>query len=302
MPTLRIRTFAVVAVVLALVVAACSSGGGSRKGTPIVVGSANFTESALVAEIYAQALEDAEFPVVRKFNVGTREIYAAALEAGELLLVPEYTGSALTHLGGDATSDVEATWRALQAAWAPKGVSVLQPAAAQDKNGFVVTKATAETLGVTRVSDLAASNGTLSLGGPPECPERAFCLVGLQDVYGLTFASFRPLDAGGSLTVTALKEGEIDVGMLFTTDGVIAAEGFVLLEDDKGLQPAENVVPAIATSILDEYGDDLATVLNGVSAKLTTEALTEMNRLVGYVGDDPVQVATNWLTTVGLIG
>lgn len=302
MSPLPTRVLGVLSVVVALLVAACSSSGGSREGATIVIGSANFAESALVAEIYAQALEHAGFPVVRKFNVGTREIYAAALEAGELVLVPEYTGSALTHLGGDATSDVGATWEALRTAWAPRGVSVLEPAAAQDKNGFVVTRETADALDLARVSDLAASNGTLSLGGPPECPERAFCLMGLQDVYGLTFASFRPLDAGGSLTVTALKEGEIDVGMLFTTDGVIAAEGFVLLEDDKGLQPTENVVPAIATSILDEYGDDLANVLNGVSAKLTTEDLTEMNRLVGYVGDDPVQVATNWLTNVGLIG
>jgi len=289
-------------IAVALVATACSSGDGSQDGTTIVIGSANFGESELIAEIYAQALEAKGFTVERKFNVGTRDVYAPALESGELHLVPEYVGSALTYLGGDATSDVEMTTDALRAAWAPKGISVLDPAPAQDKNGFVVTKETANSLGAVNVSDLSAVNGSLILGGPPECPDRAFCLIGLQDTYGLTFASFRPLDAGGSLTVTALKEGEIDVGLLFTTDGAIAAEGFVLLNDDKGLQPAESVVPAIATAIVAEYGDEIEVVLNAVSAKLTTEGLTEMNRLVGYVGDDPVQVATNWLKDNGLVG
>lgn len=298
----RNRAIGAVLMAVALVATACSSGDDSQDGTTIVIGSANFGESELVAEIYAQALEAKGFTVERKFSVGSREIYAAALEAGELHLVPEYIGSALTYLGGEASSDVVATTEALRTAWAPAGISVLEPAPAQDKNGFVVTKETADSLGAVNVSDLAAANGSLVLGGPPECPDRPFCLIGLEDTYGLTFASFRPLDAGGSLTVTALKEGEIDVGLLFTTDGVIAAEGFVLLADDMGLQPAESIVPAIATSIVDEYGSDLEDVLNAVSAALTTEGLTEMNRLVGYVGDDPVQVATNWLQEVGLVG
>ncbi len=301
MRMLRNRAIGAMLIAVALVAAACSSGDDSQDGTTIVIGSANFTESELIAEIYAQALEAKGFSVDRKFNVGTRDVYAPALEAGELHLVPEYVGSALTYLGGEASSDVEATTDALRAAWAPKGLSVLEPAPAQDKNGFVVTKTTADSLGAANVSDLTAGNGSLILGGPPECPDRAFCLIGLQETYGLTFATFRPLDTGGSLTVTALKEGEIDVGLLFTTDGVIAAEGFVLLNDDKGLQPAESVVPVIATSIVEEYGDEIETVLNAVSAKLTTEGLTEMNRLVGYVGDDPVQVATNWLKDVGLV-
>lgn len=302
MRILRNRAIGAMFIAVALVASACSSGGGSQDGTTIVIGSANFGESELIAEIYAQALEDAGFSVVRKFNVGTRATYAPALESGELHLVPEYIGSALTYLGGEPSSDVATTTEALRAAWAPKGISVLEPAPAQDKNGFALTKEMADTLGASKVSDLAAANGTLNLGGPPECPDRPFCLIGLQETYGLTFASFRPLDAGGPLTVTALKEGEIDVGLLFTTDGVIAAEGFVLLDDDKGLQPAESVIPAIATSIVEEYGSDLEKVLNDVSAKLTTEGLTEMNRLVGYVGDDPVQVATNWLKEVGLVG
>jgi osmoprotectant transport system substrate-binding protein len=180
-------------------------------------------------------------------------------------------------------------------------VTVLEPASAQDKNGFVVTADTASELGLAKVSDLSVANGTLILGGPPECPEREFCQIGLESVYGLSFAEFKPLDAGGALTVTALKGGEIDVALLFTTDGVITAEGFVLLEDDKGLQPAENLIPAVLQTVADEYGSALADPLNQVSAALTTDDLTLMNQKVGYDGEDLVAVATAWLKDNGLI-
>lgn len=301
MRTIRKRTIGAMIIAVALVATACSSGGGSKDGSTIVIGSAGFSESALVAEMYAQVLEADGYNVERKFNLGSREIYATALESGEIHLVPEYTGSALTYKGGTATSDVEATASELRTVWAQDGITVLDPAQAQDKNGFVVTKAMADANGLATVSDLTKLNGSLALGGPPECPDRPFCLLGLQETYGLVFAEFKPLDAGGSLTVTALKEGEIDVALLFTTDGVIVAEGFVLLEDDQGLQPAENIVPAIAMSIVDEYGEDLTSVLNALSAKLTTEALTELNRRVSYEGEDPVAVAKEWLDSVGLL-
>lgn len=297
----RKRAIGAMLLAVALLAAACSSGGGSKDGTTIVIGSASFGESELIAEMYAQVLEADGYQVERKFNLGSREIYATALESGEIHLVPEYTGSALTYLGGEASNDVEATAAALRSTWAERGISVLVASAAQDKNGFVVTRAFADSNGLATVSDLTSLNGSLALGGPPECPDRPFCLLGLQDTYGLVFAEFRPLDAGGPLTVTALKEGQIDVGLLFTTDGVIAAEDFVLLEDDEGLQPAENIVPALATAMVDEYGGDLTDVLDRFSAELTTEALTELNRLVGYVGEDPVEVATQWLESVGLL-
>lgn len=301
MRILRTRAIGAMLLAVALLAAACSSGGGSRDGTTIVIGSASFDESELIAEMYAQVLEADGYSVERKFGLGSREIYAAALESGEIHLVPEFTGSALTYLGGEASNDVEATASALRSSWADRGISVLAPAPAQDKNGFVVTREFATANGLTKVSDLTNLNGSLALGGPPECPERPFCLPGLQKTYGLVFAEFRPLDAGGPLTVTALKEGEIDVGLLFTADGVIAAEDFVLLEDDQGLQPAENIVPALSTDLIDEYGSNLAEVLDALSAELTTAALIELNRLVGYVGEDPVEVATEWLESVGLL-
>ncbi|MCB1246098.1 MAG: ABC transporter substrate-binding protein, partial [Acidimicrobiia bacterium] len=205
------------------------------------------------------------------------------------------------YLGGTPTSDTDQTTADLRSAWEENGVTVLDPAPAQDKNGFVVTADTAAEYGLSTVSDLAKADGALVLGGPPECPEREFCLMGLESVYGLTFAEFKPLDVGGSLTVEALAGDQIDVGLLFTTDGVITSRGFVLLDDDKGLQPAENIIPAVLKSVADEYGSNLADVLNAVSAVLTTEDLTLMNQRVGYDGEDLVTVATEWLKDNGLV-
>jgi osmoprotectant transport system substrate-binding protein len=284
-------------VALALLAAACGSGedSGTKEGPTITVGSANFPENALVAEIYAQVLENDGYPVERNLNIGQREVYAPALESGELDLVPEYVGTALSVVfGGSPTADSEATTEALREAWAPAGISVLDPAPAQDKNGVVVRQDTADELDLSEVSDLV-DHPDLVLGGPPECPEREFCLIGLTEVYGLSFADFKPLDSGGPLTVAALEGGEIDVAILFTSDGVIAAKGFVLLEDDEGLQPAENLTPVIRTEMLDAYGDDLADLLNDISAELTTEELSEMNRRIGIDGDDPDQVAADWI-------
>jgi osmoprotectant transport system substrate-binding protein len=291
-------------VAFALIAAACGSGddGGTIEGPTITIGSANFSENALVAEIYAQALESEGYQVERKLNIGNREIYAPALEAGELDLIPEYIGTMLTFLGGTASPDSAETHAALQAAWESKGIEVLDFAPAQDKNGFVVTRATAESLGLAKVSDLAAHNGTLVLGGPPECPEREFCLKGLESVYGLSFAEFRPLDVGGPITVAALEGNEIQVGLMFTSDGTIVAKDFVLLEDDKGLQPAENLAPAVRSEIIEAYGDKFAETLKKVSSKLTTAELTAMNKLVGIDGQDPEQVATDWLKAMGVTG
>jgi osmoprotectant transport system substrate-binding protein len=282
-------------VALALLAAACGSGEDAIiDGPTITIGSANFSENALVAEIYAQVLEGEGYSVDRNLNVGARDVYAVALESGELDLVPEYVGTALSFLGGSPTSDSDATAQALRDAWAGAGIAVLEPAQAQDKNGIVVRQDTADALGLGKISDLA-DHTDLVFGGPPECPEREFCMIGLTDVYGLNFAEFKPLDVGGALTVAALEEDAIQVGLLFTSDGVIAAKGFVLLEDDKGLQPAENLTPVIRQEIIDAYGDNLVDALNKVSGELTTAELSEMNRRIGIDGDDPEQVASDWI-------
>lgn len=136
---------------------------------------------------------------------------------------------------------------------------------------------------------------TYVLGGPPECPERPFCQQGLEETYGLVFSDFRALDAGGPLTVAALENGDIQVGLLFTTDGNIAAKGWVLLEDDEGLQPSDNVTPVVNDAIATEYGEDLASLLDEISAKLTTETLTELNQKVTVDLEDAADVAQAWV-------
>jgi len=295
------RSRAVGATVLALVLvtAACSSGDDAKDGPTITVGSTNFGEQLILGEIYASVLEDAGYPVERAFNLGSREVVNPALKSGDIDLLAEYTGTLLTFEGGAPTTDSAATHAALQSQIAGSGLVALAFSPAQDKNGFVVTAETAQTLGVSKVSDLAQHNGTLTLGGPPECPERELCLPGLQSVYGLDFAGFEPLDVGGALTVAALEGGEIDVALLFTSDGVIAAKGFVLLEDDGNLQPAENIVPVTTSEIIDAYGSDLRDLLDSVSAKITTAELSELNKRYTLDAEDPETLAGEWLEANG---
>lgn len=291
-------------VAFALAAAACGSGddaSGPKEGPTIVVGSFSFGESVILAQIYGQALQTAGYPIdLSKLEAGSREIVKPALESGEIDFVPEYVGSALeVGFGGEPTSDTDATAKALADAFAGSGVAVLDPAPAQDKNGIVVTAALADELGLENTSDLADHAADLVFGGPPECPTRPRCLIGLGDTYGLVFAEFKALDVGGPLTVAALEGGEIDVALLFTTDGVIGDKGFVLLEDDKGLQPAENIIPVIRQEMLDAYGDSLAKRINDVSSRITTEELTEMNRRFGFDRVDADVVAREWLDANG---
>lgn len=302
---IRSRVVGAALIALALVVSACGdddgSGGDTKAGPTITVGSTNFGEQLILGEIYAQVLEANGYPVARAFNLGSREVVNPALKSGEIDLLAEYTGTLLTFEGGTPTTDSGETHAALVAALADDGLVVLAYAPAQDKNGIVVTAETAATLGLSKVSDLAAHNGTLVFGGPPECPNREFCLIGLQTVYGLDFATFRPLDVGGPLTVTALEGGEIDVALLFTSDGVIAAKGFVLLEDDRNLQPADNIVPVTTKEIVDAYGAEFRALLDSVSAKITTAELTELNKRYGIDAEDADDLARAWLQANGFL-
>ena len=296
----RNRALGATLVALALVAAACGSGEDSdTEGPTIVVGSTNFGEQEILGEIFAQALENAGYPVETKFQLGARDVVNPALKDGQIDLMVEYTGTLLTFEGGTSTTDSAGTHADLVANLAGKGITVLDYAPAQDKNGFVVTADTAAEYGLSKVSDLAAQNGNLVLGGPPECPERDFCLIGLGDVYGLDFKSFQPLDVGGPLTVAALDGGEIDVGLLFTSDGVIAAKGYVLLEDDKLLQPADNIVPVMRTETLDQYDSDLSDLLNDVASKITTAELSELNKRFSLDAEDADALAKEWLADKG---
>lgn len=300
----RNRAVGAILVSLALLAGACGddgSGDGTKVGPTITVGSTNFHEQLIVGEIYAQVLEANGYPVERAFNLGSREVVNPALKDGTIDLLVEYTGSLLTHEGGTPTTDHEETYQAMVAAIADDGLVALAFAPGEDKNGFVVTADTATALGLTNVSDLAVHNGELILGGPAECPTRPLCLIGLEEVYGLEFAEFRALDSGGALTVAALEGDEIDVAVLYTSDGVIAAKGFVLLVDDRNLQPAENIVPVTTDEIIAAYGDELTELLDSVTALITTAELSELNKRYVIDAQDAETLAREWLEANDLI-
>ena len=293
--------FAVLLTLMALIGAACSSktkAPAASKPT-ITVGSANFAESITLADIYAQVLEAKGYKVVQKENVGSREIYEPALESGTLSF--DYLNSMLEFLKGTGSADVQTDVTAIQPLLAAKGLTALDPAPAQDKNEFAVTKATADKYHLTKISDLAPVASKLVLGGPPECPTRPLCEKGLEDKYGLHFKSFKSLDTGGPLTVAALKNGKIDVGLLFTTDTSFITEGFVRLEDDKGLQGADNVVPIVRQNVVTAYGDSFKTLINSISAKLTTDEVLQLNKAVIVDKKDSKDVAHAWLVKEGFV-
>jgi osmoprotectant transport system substrate-binding protein len=218
--------------------------------------------------------------------------------------VPEYAGSALDFfsLGRlSATSDAAAATRALAGSVAGRELMPARPAPAQDANAIVVTAATAARYGLRSIADLARLAPGLMFGGPPECPGRAYCLPGLQRVYGLHFKTFTPLDAGGPLTLQALEEGDISAALLFTTDPDITARHLVILADDRGLQPAENITPLVRRDVITRYGPDLLATLNTVSALLDTGELRALDAQVELDGQGPRSVARAWLRAHGLI-
>jgi osmoprotectant transport system substrate-binding protein len=299
---------------LAVALAACTSSSGpvspaagkpaGRPGTVITVGSFDFPESVLLAQIYGQALAADKFPVRILPNLGPREVVDPALMDGLIQLVPEYAGSAVEFfsLGRlSATSNTGAASRALAGLVAGRGLVAVHPAPAQDANAIVVTAATAARYGLRSIADLARVAPRLVFGGPPECPGRAYCLPGLKRVYGLRFKAFTPLDAGGPLTRQALEAGYIGVALLFTTDPGIQARHLVVLADDRGLQPAENITPLVRRDVIARYGPRLVAVLNGVSALLDTGTLQALDAQV-ELGQNPRLVAGSWLRAHGLIG
>jgi osmoprotectant transport system substrate-binding protein len=303
------RTVAYVAcLALAIVCCACGSrpadntDGAAQHGAVITVGSFDFPESVLLADIYAGALTAQGFPVRVLPDLGARELVDPALMSGLVQVVPEYSGSALEFVSlgrQSATSDAAATGRALAQWTAGRGLVAGRPSAAQDANVIVVTAATAARYGLRSVAGLARVAPRLAFGGPPECPERIYCLLGLKQVYGLRF-KFIPLDAGGPLTLQALEAGDISVALLFSTDPAITADHLVVLADDRGLQPAENVVPLVRRDVVARYGPRLLAVLNTVSARLTTGSLRALDARAELRGQGPRLVAGSWLRAQGL--
>lgn len=304
---------AILAVVL--VTAACGSGGESQQtdatggadttaptveGPTITVGSFNFPESVILAEIYAQALEGQGYPIERKLNLGSRELVFPSLESGEIDFIPEYLGSSLTvGFGEEAFADPQQSRAALEEAFAEMNMAVLDYTPGEDKNVFVVTEDFAAENGVSSVADLAGA-GDITLGGPPECEERETCYAGLVETYdldNLSFAAYQETSA----RVGALEQGQIDVALLFSTQPVIAEKGFVVLEEPEGLIASENVAPVVSQEIVDAYGQNFVSVVNSISTEITTETLLDLNGRVELEAQDPDDVARDWLVENGFI-
>ena len=294
---------AVTATAAMLAVAACGSasndplapGGATTTSTAgtIIVGSANFPENALLAEIYAGALTAKGVKVEKKLNIGSREVYIPALRDGEIDLIPEYTGVLDQYFNKSAkATDADGVYAELKAA-VPATLTILDKSAAEDKDAVVVTKETAAKLGLKSIGDLASKAKDLSLGGPPEWKTRPTGVPGLKKLYNLDFKTFRALDTGGPLSVQALKNGQVDAVDLFTTDPSIADNGFVILDDPKSLFAAQNVVPLITKTKVNTVITD---ALNAASAKLDTATLGELVKEVVVDKKDASAVAKEFLT------
>jgi osmoprotectant transport system substrate-binding protein len=307
-------------VTLALALSACAGAGAaaslsswpSRQADPSVIriGAFDFAESAILAELYGQALEAKGFRVAFYPNLGSREVVDPALEQDFVDLVPEYMGSALEfvtlgEITGSRTTLAEDR-TALAAALAPRGLVALASARASDQNTLVVTARTASAHNLTTISKLRPLAGRMIFGAPPECMVRDLCLKGLERVYHLRFSALRSLDASGTYVIQALRANTIQVGLLFTTDprldprrqrGLVR---LVQLRDDRGLQPPENVTPIMRREALARFGPRAAAAIDAVSARLTTPVLTELNAEVTFDGKTPADVAAKWLREVGL--
>lgn len=277
------------------------------KAAPIVIGAYDFPEGLVMAELYAGVLRGAGLrativPVANREEMGPR------LRAGKVQVVPEYLGSLAEYLnvrenGADAapvaSSSLTRTLRKARSLAGADGLTILRPARAQNVNAFAVTRDFSVANGISSLSDLArwSQSNALSLGGPPECPERRFCLPGLERVYGMRVAEFIETDAGGPLTRQAIDTGAVDVGVLFSTDGSVAELGFIVLKDDRRLQNVDNLVPVVLSGATSPKA---VAALNRLSAVLTTEDLLQLNKAVDLDRVAPKRAAAAYLAAKGL--
>ena len=301
------KRFAVfIAALLTLVSAGCGSsnplGGGQISGDlkTIAVGSADFTESKIIAEIYAQALEANGFAISRQFGIGSRETYIPAVQDHSIDLIPEYTGNLLQYFDKDATATTsdEVLLGLLRAL--PGDLAILYPSPAEDKDTLAVSETIAREWNLKTIADLAARSPEVKVGGPSEFQTRQTGLVGLQQKYGLDIAPANFIaisDGGGPATVQALTNGTVTAANIFSTSPAIEKNNLVVLEDPENVFLAANVVPLVASQ---KMSNELKTVLDAVSAKLSTEALIELNGSVeGNSGVDPDEAAQKWIADNG---
>ncbi|MBI3745037.1 MAG: ABC transporter substrate-binding protein [Chloroflexi bacterium] len=299
------RGLALGASMLVLVLSACSTGGGSSKPT-VKVGSDGFYEAKLMAEIYSQVLEAKGYKVDRTgIGIGTRKVSAPALESGQFDLKPEYIGSGLAfYEAGKQTGDPKANQTELQNVLKAKGITVLDYSPAADQNAFVVRKDTATQFNLAKMSDLAAVASKLKFGVATDCPTNAVCGKALKDAYGLDVSGATLLSACDTPMVQALLGKTIDVGELCSTQPDIAVNGWVVLQDDKQTQPADNLAPLVRDALLTKLGSDkdaFEKILNDVSAKMKTTTLTDLGKQVSVDKKDIAAVAKAWLKANGFV-
>jgi osmoprotectant transport system substrate-binding protein len=289
-------------VALFVVAAACSSGSKTSTSSSsaavkpkVTIGAQDFGESAILAEIYKQGLEAKGYSVSVQKLGGFRDLEVKAFDGGTINFAPEYAASMLEFLNGkkgEATSDVNATVEKLKAQLTTKNLVALDASNAVDTNSFVVTKATADRLGLKTLSDLASKGADLKLGGPSDCQTNAFCLPGLKAKYGLDLSGkFQSLETGQ--IADALDAGAIDVALLFSTDGRIAAKGYVLLQDDKKMLAADNVLPVVSKDL--GASNDLITATNAITKALTTDQLIALNKRYDVDKEDAAVIAKDFL-------
>ncbi|MGW4672035.1 ABC transporter substrate-binding protein [Streptomyces sp. NPDC004324] len=273
------------------------SGGGSGGGSGssaggLTIGTANFTENQILGYLYAGVLSAAGIRTKVRPNLGSREIVVPALEGGDIDLLPEYQGSLLLYLDQKATDTEAGAMQNTLTTVLPAGLEVLPYAAAEDRDSFAVTRATADKYGLKSLADLRKANGKLVLGAAAEMKKRVVGAVGLKDRYGVEFKEFKSLDSSGPLVKGALKKGDIDVANVFTTDVDVIENGWVVLTDPLNLIPSQHIVPLIASRKADAKVRKALASLGNV---LTAEELTGLNRLVDKERKDPDEVADAWL-------
>ena len=281
---------------VAIFATACGSAtpAPASKGT-VTIGGFGFPESSILAQIYGQTLVKNGYTVNYKLLLGTREVVAPALKSGQIDLYPGYAATDLEYYdnkAGLATGDPTATTAKLNTYLQPLNLVALTPSAAADQNAFAMTKANVAKYNVSKLSDLAPIGNQLVLGAGPECPTRPYCQPGLKTTYGITFKDFKALDTDGPLTRAAFANNTIQIGLVFSSDGDLNALGLVVLQDDKHLQAADNVVPIMRQSVAT---DAVKAILNKVDAGLTTADLVNMNADVSLNHLDADVVAKNYL-------
>jgi osmoprotectant transport system substrate-binding protein len=271
--------------------------------TKLTIGSKNFTEQKVLGEIYAQALSAAGYEVSTELNLGDEQTALKALKGGDISAYPEYTGTALLSFFGvkadELPSDEQKAYQQARLSFAKDDLIALPPTPFVSSNEVAVTKETADKLDLQTISDLEGKSQDLTLYGSPECRQRLDCLLGLQEVYGLKFKKFTPVDI--ALRHEVLTKGQADVSIVFTTDPQIKREGFVLLEDDKGMFPPYNSTLVVRKDVVDKAGPDLEKVVDQVSKGLTDEVMQELNARVDLDKKTPKDVAGEYLSESGLV-